>query len=158
MLEATALAEKPLLDAAGVATVDAGLDLLHFHYYFLLVLLTVSSREMRTQSAAPAQQMLAMLPKIGDRISDFKEPYVSLIWQAVHYPMAAFGTLWGEVVTKRKSQLEKSKKSLQAIGHLPPFLRRLSSRNPLIPQLESIVGRIVEHAGTILYSQGKCSL
>ncbi len=89
---------------------------------------------------------------------DLKEPYTCLLWQRLHCPLAAFGTLWGEVVTKGKTHLEQSKQSLEAIEHLPVYFGKLSSRNSLAAKLESITERIVQHARSILYSQGKYPL
>lgn len=102
--------------------------------------------------------MLKLLPGLGDMLLDLKEPYTCLLWQRLHYPLAAFGTLWGEMMTKGKTNLEQSKQSLKAIELLPSYFGKLSSRNSLAAKLESITERIVEHARSILYSQGKCSL
>ncbi|THC98759.1 hypothetical protein EYZ11_001738 [Aspergillus tanneri] len=158
VLEAAALAEKPLLTASGTASVDLGLQTLHFHYYSLLVLLTVSYRQLRTQSTYPSQQMLGLLPGLGAMLPGLKEPYTCLLWQRLHCPLAAFGILWGEIVIKGRAHFEQSEQSLEAIEHLPAFLGKLRSRNPLATKLESITERMVQHAKSILYSQGKCLL
>ncbi|KAA8651967.1 Zn(II)2Cys6 transcription factor [Aspergillus tanneri] len=122
VLEAAALAEKPLLTASGTASVDLGLQTLHFHYYSLLVLLTVSYRQLRTQSTYPSQQMLGLLPGLGAMLPGLKEPYTCLLWQRLHCPLAAFGILWGEIVIKGRAHFEQSEQSLEAIEHLPAFL------------------------------------
>ena len=91
-------------------------------------------------------------------VLDLKGPDTCLLWQRLHYPLVAFGALWGEIVTRGKTHLEQSKQSLEAIEHLPTYFGKLSSRNSLAAKLESITERIVRHARSILYSQGKCSL
>lgn len=143
---------------SGAASVDLGLRTLKFHYYSLLVLLMVSSKQLRTQCTYASQQMLGLLPSLGDMVPDLKKPYTCLLWQRLHCPLAAFGILWGEVVTKGKTQLEQSKQSLEAIEHLPAYFGKLSSRNSLAAKLESITERMVQHTKSILYSQGKRSL
>lgn len=102
--------------------------------------------------------MLKLLPSLGDMVLDLKDPYTCLLWQRLHCPLAAFGTLWGEIVIKGNTDLEQSKQSLEAIEHLPAYFGKLSSRNSLAAKLESITERIVQQARSILYSQGKCSL
>lgn len=157
VLEAAALAEKPLLSASGAASVDLGLQTLRFHYYSLLVLLMVSCKQLRTQCTYPSQQMLDLLPSLGDMLLDLKEPYSCILWQRLHCPLVAFGTLWGEIMIKGKTCFVQSKQSLEAIEHLPAYFGKLSSRNSLAAKLESITERIVQHARSMLYSQGKCS-
>ena len=102
--------------------------------------------------------MLGLLPGLGDMVSDLQEPDTCLLWQRLHSPMAAFGVLWGDIVTRGKTHPEQSKQFLEAIEHLPAYFGKLSSRNSLVAKLESITERIVWHARSILYSQGKCSL
>ena len=90
-------------------------------------------------------------------VLNLKEPDTCLLWQRLHYPLAAFGALWGEIMTRGKTQLEQSEQSLEVLEHLPAYFGKLSSRNALAAKLESITERIVGHARSILYSQGKCS-
>ncbi|KAG5989980.1 hypothetical protein E4U43_004394 [Claviceps pusilla] len=156
VIEAAALVEKPLLTANKAASMDLGLQTLHFQYLSLLVLLTVSSRQLRSQSTQPSQEMLNLLPKLGDAVSDQRGgPYACLLWQYLHCPLAAFGALWGEIVIKTTTNLEQSLKSLEAIEHLPLFLGKLASRNALAARLQSITARIVEQARMILNSHGR---
>lgn len=101
--------------------------------------------------------MLKLLPSLSNMMTDLKEPYTCLLWQRLHCPLAAFGTLWGEIVIKASAHFEQSKQSLEAIEYLPPYLAKLSSRTPLAAKLGSIADRIVQHARSILDAQGKCS-
>ncbi|KAG5975006.1 hypothetical protein E4U55_007911 [Claviceps digitariae] len=153
VISAAALAEKPLLTAKGASSVDLGLQTLHFQYLSLLVLLTLSSRQLRPQSTEPSQEMLNLLPQLGDAVSNQRGPYACLLWQYLHCPLAAFGALWGEIVMKTTINLDESLKSLEAIEHLPIFLGKLASRNSLAAKLQSITARIVEQARKILNSQ-----
>lgn len=161
ILEAAALTEKPLLTANSAGSVDLSLQTLHFHCYSLLILLTVCCKQLRTQSIYPSQQMLKVLPSLGDILmtnDDLKEPYTCLLWHLLHCPLAAFGTLWGEIVINNKgskTHFEQSKQSLEAIEYLPVYLGKLSSLNSLAAKLGSITERIVQCARSILYSQGK---
>ncbi|EXJ80875.1 hypothetical protein A1O3_07162 [Capronia epimyces CBS 606.96] len=157
VLEAAALAEKPLLGANGVDSVDLGLQMLCFHYSSLVVLLKVSSRSLRAQCIDPSQQMLRLLPRLGDMGPSLKEPYTCILWQPLQCPLTAFGTLWGEIVTKGKTQLEQNKQFLADIEHVPAFMGKLSSRNPLAAKLANITERFVQQARSILYSEGQCS-
>ncbi|RDL37704.1 uncharacterized protein BP5553_05137 [Venustampulla echinocandica] len=125
VLEAAALAEKPLLSASGAASVDFGLRTLQFHYLSLLVLLTVSSKQLRKQSTHPSQQMLQLLPSLGEMDLDLQEPYTCLVWQRLHCPLAAFGALWGDTVLKGKTHVEQNQ----------------NTPNPNIPTRETPDGR-----------------
>ena len=136
--------------------VDLGLQILHFLYHALLALFMVSSRQLRTQSASPARQLLRLLPSLGNQVLSLKGPYNCLLWQLLKFPMAAFGSLWGAIIVNSKTSFEQSKESLEAIRHLPPFFGKLSTRNSLAARLESITERIVQHANIMLYSQGEC--
>ncbi|KAG6020201.1 hypothetical protein E4U41_002922 [Claviceps citrina] len=153
VIAAAALVEKPLLTAMGAASVDLGLQTLHFQYLSLLVLLTVSSRQLRSQSIDPSREMLHLLPVLGDAVSSHRGPYACLLWQYLHCPLAAFGALWGEIVIKTTTNLAQSLKSLEAIEHLPLFLGKLGSRNALAAKLQSITTRIVAQARMILHAQ-----
>ncbi|KAG6007649.1 hypothetical protein E4U21_005730 [Claviceps maximensis] len=153
VIEAAALVEKPLLGVNGAALVDLGLQTLHFQYLSLLVLLTVSSRQLRSHSTQPSQEMLNLLPKLGDAVSNQRGPHVCLLWQYLHCPLAAFGALWGEIVVKNTINLDQSFQILEAIENLPLYLGKLASRNALAAKLQSITARIVEQARMILNSQ-----
>lgn len=99
--------------------------------------------------------MLGLLPSLGDMLSGHQESYSCLLWQCLHSPLAAFGALWGDIVVKGKTHPRQSEASLKAAKNLPAFFSRLSARNPLAAKLESITGRMVQSARSLLYSQGK---
>jgi hypothetical protein len=146
VLEAAALAEKPLLTANGVTAVHLGLKTLRFHYYSLVILLTVSSKQLRAQCIHLSQEMLALLPSLDDPALGVKNSYTGLLWQRLHCPLTAFGSLWGEIVVRPKTQPEQNKQYLEAIEHVPIFLSKSSSQNPLAAKLQNITEKFVQHA------------
>ena len=99
--------------------------------------------------------MLKLLAGLGKAVLDVNEPYLPLLWQLLHCPLAAFGNLWGDIMIKGSTHIEQSKQSLEAIEHLPAFYSKLSSRNSLAAKLESITHRIVQQARSMLFSHGK---
>lgn len=117
----------------------------------------MSCRQLRTQSSQTARQMLNLLPSLDDAIVGIKAPYACLLWQRLHCPLVAFGALWGEIVTKRKTHFDQSKQSLENIEYLPAYYGKLRLQHFLAAKLENITGRIVEHARSILHYKGKCS-
>ena len=117
----------------------------------------VSCRQLRTQSSHSARQMLILLPSLDEAFVNIKAPYTCLLWQRLRCPLVAFGALGGEIVTKRKTHFDQSKQSLEVIEYLPAYFGKLRSQHSLAVELENITGRMVQHARSILYSQGKCS-
>jgi len=93
---------------------------------------------------------------VGDGVTELREPYVCLLWQLLNFPLAEFGSLWGGILMKGKTNPEQSKESLEAMEHLPAFLGKFRSRNSLAAKLEDITGRLVQHVKSIYYSQGEC--
>ncbi len=94
-----------------------------------------------------------LLPGFDDMMPGFDDPYC-LLWQRLHSPLTAFGSLWGEVVIRGKT-LEQSKEHFTALEYLPPYLGRFSARNALAAKMESITARFVQHARSMLDSQSK---
>ena len=93
-------------------------------------------------------------------VLDLNGPYTCLLWQYLHCPLVAFGSLWGEIVVKSikgNTNLEQSKQSLEAIENLPAFFAKFSSRTSLAAKLENITKRIIQQARSVLYSQGQYS-
>jgi hypothetical protein len=119
--------------------------MLSFQYYSLLVLLTVSSKQLRTHAALPSQQLLGLLPSLGDAVAEHDRPYACLLWQLLHCPLAAFGTLWGELAVKRNTHPEVAYQYERDLEQLPAFFGRLSARNCVAVNLQSITERIVQH-------------
>ena len=101
--------------------------------------------------------MLSLLPSFDDAVVNIKAPYTCLLWQRLHCPLVAFGALWGEIVTQRKTRFDQSKQSLEVIENLPAYFGKLHLQHSLAGELENITGRIVQHARSILHSQGECS-
>lgn len=118
----------------------------------------MSGREGRLQAAGLAQQSLKLLPSFGDMEPNRNEPFPCLLWQRLHYPSTAFGTLWGGIMTHGKSNPDQSKQSLEAMELLPIYLGKLRSRNVLAAKLEDITKKFAKHARTILFSQGNRGL
>jgi glycerol dehydrogenase-like iron-containing ADH family enzyme len=77
------------------------------------------------------------------------------LWQQLHGPLTAFGTLWGEIVIKGESDSQQIQQFVEAIECLPTYLLKLGSRNPLAIKLAHIVKRIAQNTHSILSSQGK---
>lgn len=154
VLEAAALAEKPLLRANAAILVDFGLETLHYHYHYLSVLIRVSNKQIRAQSTYPSMQLLRLLPSLGDKATYVKQPYGCLLWQQLHCPVVAFGSLWGKIVIKRESDSQQTQQFLEAIECLPPYLIKLSSRNSLAIKLARIVEKIVQNLKLIHSAQG----
>lgn len=148
--------EKPLLAAESEASVDLGLQMLKYQYYSLLVLLMVSSRELRAQAIIPSRMLLELLPRLGELLEAHKEPYGFVLWQCLRCP--AFGALWGDIVVRFKGEpkAKRSEASLHVIEHLPVFFGKFKFRNPLAAKLESITARMVQYAGSLSHSEGKC--
>jgi hypothetical protein len=74
----------------------------------------VASKELRPQSIVPAQKLLNLLPRLGDLLSnDLKETHTCMLWEWLHYPMMAFGTLWGQVLSKGVTSHEESERILE---------------------------------------------
>ncbi|KAL5393483.1 hypothetical protein DPSP01_000301 [Paraphaeosphaeria sporulosa] len=114
ILEASALVEMPLLSTRGQLSVDLRLQILLLNYYYLDVLLMVASKDLRSQCVVPAQKLLDLLPHLGELLSyDTKETHTCMLWEWLHYPMMAFGTLWGQVLSKGVSSHEQSERILK---------------------------------------------
>ncbi|KAL9076472.1 MAG: hypothetical protein Q9157_003630 [Trypethelium eluteriae] len=154
-LEAAALAERPLLSTNGGEAVDFGLRMLQFHYLALMILLTVSCKDLRVQCIQLSRSMLNLLPRLGPKDHSVNDTYTGLLWQRLHSPLTAFGSLWGEIVVRARIRSEEGKQNLEAIEHVPVFLGKSSSQNPLAAKLQSITERFVEHATTKIHSTGK---
>lgn len=152
VLEAAALAEKPLLDRDAAASVDHSLKTLHFHAYSLQVLLTISCRELRAKSMTPTLKMLKLLPQFAS-MERKREPFACLLWQRLHCPLTAFGSLWGDTLMKGRANIEQSKKSLEAIETVPAYLGRLRARNALAGRLQGTTESFIKHCKSILFEE-----
>lgn len=109
-----------------------------------LVLVSVSSKELRAQATGSSRKLLQLTRKLGDLLQRHKEVYVSLLWQYVNCP--AWGILWVETVARGETNLKESRAYLEVTEEdLPAFLDKLGSRNHLVVELGSISGRVLQH-------------
>lgn len=152
VLEASALAEKPLLGVREAESVQLHLHTLHFHYFYLDILLTIASDELRSQCIHPAQGLLNLLPDLGDHLSSLDQPTLSVIWQWLHYPMIAFGVLWGHLLSKGWTDHEQSENILQALEYVPIFLEKIGTHHTMAQSMASISNRILRHVRLVYHS------
>lgn len=119
VLEASALVEKPLLSPTGLACIELRLKILLVHFYFLDILLTVSSKDLRPQCVEPAQGLLGLLPRIGELLSTHAELPGCLLWEWAHYSMVAFGKLWGQILSRGVREGKQSETILEVRSFIP---------------------------------------
>lgn len=117
----------------------------------------MSNRQSRTQSTNSAIKLLRLLPSLGNKATYLKLPYCCLLWQLLHYPLVAFGSLWGEIVVKRESDPQRTQQVLEAIECFPPYMLKLGSRNPLANRLAHIAEKIVQNIHSIISAEGNQS-
>lgn len=153
LLEAAALAEKPFLDANSAASIDLGLRTVSFRYQYLLILLARSSSRMKTQCTDSSKTMLRLLENM---VSDSEETYNGIVWQLLCCPFTPFLVLFGEILSNGNGESEENKEYLAAIEQLPIFLGKMSLRNSLAVKLERIAVVFVQHARSVVHTQGKC--
>ena len=96
--------------------------------------------------------MLNLLPSLDLSDRDSLDPYMGLLWHRLHFPLTAFGSLWGEIVVRAGTHTQESKQNLENIEHVPVFLGKSSPRNALSAKLQSITERFVQHAKTRIHS------
>jgi hypothetical protein len=113
----------------------------------------VASKELRSQSIVPAQKLLNLLPRLGELLSnDGKETHSCMLWEWLHYPMIAFGTLWGQVLSKGVTSHEESERILEVSGCKILFLQTLKiTTRSCIPSVGDVIKP--SGAGTSLYSK-----
>lgn len=96
---------------------DLRLQILLLKYYYLDVLLMVTSKDLRSQCIVPAQELLNLLPRIGELLSDdTKDTHICMLWEWIHYPMIAFGTLWGQVLSNGVTRHDQTESILEVSG------------------------------------------
>lgn len=115
--------------------VDIGLQILHFHYLSLVGLLTAYFKQSWVQCIDLSRKMLVLLLSLDNAPSDVTNHYIGLIWQRLHCPLTAFGFLWGRLVVRSEADAEQREQYFKAIEHVPPFLSKSSSRNPVVAKL-----------------------
>ena len=83
----------------------------------------VASKDLRSQCIVPAQKLLDLLPHLGKLLpADTKETYSCMLWEWLHYPMLAMGTLWGQVLSKGMTNREESEKIIEVSDFIIPPL------------------------------------
>ncbi|KAM0717150.1 hypothetical protein Q7P37_007002 [Cladosporium fusiforme] len=129
MLDAAAMAEKPLLDDGGIASINLGLNTLEFNYHYLLIILGRTSGNMKAETIRSSKEMLHLLRHL---VSDSEEVYNGIM-------LASRGLRPGE-----------DEEALMAMKELPLFLRKMGLRNSLAARLESIAVVFVQHAESLV--------
>ncbi|KAK5119255.1 hypothetical protein LTR85_007869 [Meristemomyces frigidus] len=157
VLEAAAVTEKPFLDAKSAANLDYGLKTMRFQFCFLSVLLILPCKELRDQSTRLSRQMLGSLDDMMWETEDGEEPHPGFVWQLIFCPLTPFLALFGGILSKGQADLEQNREALEAMEHLPPFLRKLSPRYPLATKLEAIAVKFVVHTRSILSRQDEAN-
>ncbi|KAL5425675.1 hypothetical protein PMIN04_002451 [Paraphaeosphaeria minitans] len=135
-------------------SVDLRLQILLLNYYYLDLLLMVASKDLRSQCIVPAQKLLNLLPHLGELLSDdTKETHTFMLWESLHYPMMAFGTLWGQLISNGVTSREQSESILETLRNVPKFPEQLESRHKKISgKLKGITEGIIHHASAIYHT------
>lgn len=97
--------------------------------------------------------MLGMLEKM---VSDSEEPYNGLVWQLVCSPFTPFLILFREILSKTNdaASIAHKRKCVESMEHVPDFLTKMSLRNSLAAKLKGTAVVFVQHARSLLESQG----
>lgn len=146
LLGAAAVAEKPLLEESGIASIDLGLHTLEFNYHYLLVLLGRTSNSMKAETIQSSKEMLHLLRHL---VSDSEEVFNGIVWQLVCCPFTPFLTLFGEILARKSTQTE-DEEALAAMKELPWFLEKMGLRNSLAARLQGIASVFVQHAESVV--------
>lgn len=149
MVEAAAMAEKPLLDDSGITSIDLGLCTLEFNYHYLLVILGRASDNMKSETISSSKRMLYLLQHL---VSDSEEVYNGIVWQLVCCPFTPFLALFGELLASTGATTEEDEEALSAMKELPLFLKKMSLRNSLAARLQGIAVVFVQHAESVVRS------
>jgi hypothetical protein len=153
LLEASILAEKALLDAKALASVNLGLRTLEFNRHYLLVLLGRSSGKLEPETITHAKEMLYLLKYL---VSDSEEVYNGIVWQLVCCPFTPFLALFGQILDNKGDMRRDNVEALTAMKELPVFLEAMGRRNTLAAKLTDVARIFVKHAEASVHpSQGK---
>ena len=147
MLEASILAEKALLDAKALTSVNLGLHTLEFNRHYLLVLLGRSSGKLGPETISHAKEMLYLLKYL---VSDSEEVYNGIVWQLVCCPFTPFLALFGQILDNKGAVRRDNVEALAAMKELPVFLEAMGRRNTLASKLHMIADVFVEHAESVV--------
>jgi hypothetical protein len=147
LLEASILAEKALLDAKALTSVNLGLHTLEFNRHYLLVLLGRSSGKLGPETISHAREMLYLLKYL---VSDSEEVYNGIVWQLVCCPFTPFLALFGQILDNKGAVRRDNVEALAAMKELPVFLEAMGRRNTLASKLHMIADVFVDHAESVV--------
>jgi hypothetical protein len=147
LLEASILAEKALLDAKALTSVNLGLHTLEFNRHYLLVLLGRSHGKLERETISHAKEMLYLLKHL---VSDSEEVYNGIVWQLVCCPFTPFLALFGQILDNKGAVRRDNMEALAAMKELPVFLKAMGRRNTLASKLLMIADVFVEHAESVV--------
>ncbi|KAK5683080.1 hypothetical protein LTS10_004610 [Elasticomyces elasticus] len=157
ILEAAALAEKPLLDAAGAQSMQIGLTWMKFQYYGTAITLKRGQSREAAQCHDMSLKMLRLLKELV--CTSAYEPYIGVDWQMLYLPWAPFLVLFGNILASGGEKIDRKKKeqALEVMEELPVYLRAMSVRHRSATKLESMASGTVQRARSILFPAGKCA-
>nr|POE78426.1 putative transcriptional regulatory protein c11d3.07c [Quercus suber] len=161
VLEAAALAERPLLAQSDIDTptlFDIGLNTIHCQYHFVAVFLTVPSSEQQPSSETlrgpmASRRMLDFLPKLTGMASHLKGPFAPDLCQLLQCPITSFGTLWAHSMSMLRFDKNESRLALDAMANAPYFFSQFSSRNIFAVKMMSTTEQIIEYSRLLLSPQ-----
>ncbi|KAK5728545.1 hypothetical protein LTR15_001681 [Elasticomyces elasticus] len=156
ILEATALAEKPLLDAAGAHSMQIGLTWMQFQYYGTAIALKRGHSQEALKCHDMSLKMLRILKELV--CTSAYDLYIGVDWQMLYLPWAPFLVLFGNIISSGEEKFDRRKKeqALEVMEELPVYLRAMSVRHRSATKLESMASGTVQRARSILFPASKC--
>ena len=138
------MTERPFLDASGVRALELGIRCVEFQFHYLTVLLIKSQRHLRDECLEASQNALLLLDGL---ISGSVDVYNGVVWHILYCPFTPFFVLFAHVVAAAGST--SSERALEAMEHLPFFLKEMQSRHPLAGKLSDVAYNLFERAKSI---------
>ena len=145
VLEATYLAEQPLLSTEEEQSIKLGIKFVSFQYHYHCCVLLRSQRKWRPDCLKSSREALSLL---GGLVSDSNEVYNGVVWALLYCPFTPFFVLFGDVLSKGDAAAKKH--SLDAMERFPEFLRQMSPRHPQAVRLHKIAVSLLETARSTL--------
>ena len=145
VLEATYLAERPLLSAEEVTSIELGIKFVSFQYHYHCCVLLRSQRKWRQHCLKSSREALSLL---GGLVSDANEVYNGVIWGLLYCPFTPFFVLFGDALAK--GDADSKKRSLDAMERFPEFLNKMAPRHPQAARLHKISASLLETARSTL--------
>lgn len=122
-----------------------------FQYHYLTILLARSSNRKKGRCIDSSKRMLHLLHNM---VSDSEEPFNGIVWQLLCCPFTPFLTLFGEILSNGQAASAENIEALVAMEQLPIYLEKMSLRNSLAAKLERIAVVFVQHARSVVQSEG----